>query len=129
MEMCYDGAIVMPSSYAEMNEEEMLYLEGGIGATVKWWGIRVALNSTETNAVAVGSSIYNYALGVAIGIPSAVAGVLVGALATFRGAKLTVYNNDNSGVYLDFNWGQIASMIANPLMAPATVALGVSIKG
>ena len=27
--MCYDGALVMPSSYAVMNEEEMMYLEGG----------------------------------------------------------------------------------------------------
>lgn len=29
MEMCYDGALVMPSSYAVMNEEEMMYVEGG----------------------------------------------------------------------------------------------------
>lgn len=29
MEICYDGALVMPSSYAVMNEEEMTYVEGG----------------------------------------------------------------------------------------------------
>ena len=29
MEMCYDGALVMPSSYAVMDEEEMTYIEGG----------------------------------------------------------------------------------------------------
>lgn len=29
MDMCYDGALVLPSSYAVMNEEEMTYLEGG----------------------------------------------------------------------------------------------------
>ena len=29
MEMCYDGALVMPSSYAMMDEEEMMYVEGG----------------------------------------------------------------------------------------------------
>ena len=29
MEMCYDGALVMPRSYAVMNEEEMTYVEGG----------------------------------------------------------------------------------------------------
>lgn len=29
MEMCYDGALVMPSSYAVMDEEEMMYVEGG----------------------------------------------------------------------------------------------------
>lgn len=29
MEMCYDGALVMPSSYAVMDEDEMTYVEGG----------------------------------------------------------------------------------------------------
>ncbi|MDE5777977.1 MAG: hypothetical protein K2I10_05655 [Lachnospiraceae bacterium] len=29
MEMCYDGALVMPSSYAVMSEDEMTYVEGG----------------------------------------------------------------------------------------------------
>lgn len=29
MVMCYDGALVMPSSYAVMNEDEMTYVEGG----------------------------------------------------------------------------------------------------
>lgn len=29
MDMCYDGALVMPSSYAMMDEEEMSYVEGG----------------------------------------------------------------------------------------------------
>ena len=35
MEMCYDGTLVMPSSYAVMDEEEMTYVEGGIRFTVK----------------------------------------------------------------------------------------------
>lgn len=30
MEMCYDGALVMPSNYAVMGEEEMIYVEGGV---------------------------------------------------------------------------------------------------
>ena len=29
MEMCYDGTLVMPGSYAVMSEDEMLYVEGG----------------------------------------------------------------------------------------------------
>ena len=33
MDMCYDGALVLPSSYAIMDEEEMCYIEGG--GTVK----------------------------------------------------------------------------------------------
>lgn len=34
MEMCYDGALVMPSSYAVMDEEEMMYVEGGESVVV-----------------------------------------------------------------------------------------------
>ena len=29
MDMCYDGTLVMPSSYAVMEEDEMSYVEGG----------------------------------------------------------------------------------------------------
>ena len=29
MELCYEGGLVMPSSYVMMNEEEMTYVEGG----------------------------------------------------------------------------------------------------
>ena len=34
MEMCYDGTLVMPSSYAVMDEEEMTYVEGGKAITI-----------------------------------------------------------------------------------------------
>lgn len=41
MEMTYGGALVMPSSYAMMDEEEMTYLEGGSIQTLKnnLWGL------------------------------------------------------------------------------------------
>lgn len=39
MEMCYDGALVMPNSYAVMSEDEMMYVEGG-----KWSGQQVLKN-------------------------------------------------------------------------------------
>lgn len=29
MELCYDGALIMPDNYAVMSEEEMTYVEGG----------------------------------------------------------------------------------------------------
>lgn len=29
MKVCYDGTLLMPKSYSAMNEEEMMYLEGG----------------------------------------------------------------------------------------------------
>ena len=34
MEMCYDGALVMPSNYAVMDEEEMMYIEAGKKITI-----------------------------------------------------------------------------------------------
>lgn len=37
MEMCYDGALVMPSNYAVMSEDEMMYVEGGKNG---WWNSR-----------------------------------------------------------------------------------------
>lgn len=30
MEMCYDGVLVMPSSFAVMDEREMQYVDGGV---------------------------------------------------------------------------------------------------
>ena len=35
MDMCYDGTLVMPSSYAVMEEDEMCYVEGGGWSTYK----------------------------------------------------------------------------------------------
>ncbi len=48
MEMCYDGALVMPSSYSVMNEEEMTYVEGGNG----WY------NSTAFIGSAIDVALY-----------------------------------------------------------------------
>ena len=50
MDMCYDGTLVMPSSYAVMDEEEMTYIEGGLSGVkkrVRAYGIEVELNSTR----------------------------------------------------------------------------------
>lgn len=42
MDMCYDGALVLPSSYAVMDEEEMYYTEGGRVVTINRKTIRSA---------------------------------------------------------------------------------------
>lgn len=42
MEMCYDGALVMPSRYAVMDSEEMIYVEGGI--RVSTWILSTAID-------------------------------------------------------------------------------------
>lgn len=69
MEMTYGGALVMPRSYAMMDEEEMMYLEGGavLTGTAKklkndaaflmatWWSL--AGGYTYASAVAAATTI------------------------------------------------------------------------
>ena len=50
MEMCYDGALVMPSSYAVMSEDEMTYVEGGMSGRTKNSEDRICTASFVTNA-------------------------------------------------------------------------------
>ncbi len=61
MEMCYDGALVMPSSYAVMDEEEMTYVEGG-ACTV----------AQAARMIDIGVSVVLFAIGVGFGVGSIV---------------------------------------------------------
>ena len=56
MDMCYDGALVMPSSYARM-KEEMCYVEGGT-STIKGTAKRL-----KTQAGALMASWFSLAIG------------------------------------------------------------------
>ena len=47
MEMCYDGSLIMPSSYTLMNDDEMCYLNGGWCIENKWWGYNIYLTHNE----------------------------------------------------------------------------------
>ena len=42
MELCYEGALVMPSSYMVMDEDEMSYTEGGL--QVSTWIVGTAID-------------------------------------------------------------------------------------
>ena len=62
MEMCYDGALVMPSSYAIMDSDEMTYVEGGF--YIKYSTIRTAVLASCLNpigATLVGIGCYKLA--------------------------------------------------------------------
>ncbi len=79
MEMCYDGALVMPKNYAVVNEEEMTYVEGGARFTVYGTAksIRTRL-STIIGASLVGQGATT-ALGALLGnAAGAVIGFIVG---------------------------------------------------
>lgn len=48
MEMCYNGALMMPSSYAMMDEEEMMYVDGGWSGSVFAANLKGAYNNYKT---------------------------------------------------------------------------------
>ncbi len=54
MEMCYDGALVLPSSCAVMSEEEMTYVEGGkfgqIAVSPRYLSKQLCLNVAHSYA-------------------------------------------------------------------------------
>lgn len=94
MEMCYDGALVMPSRYAVMDNDEMTYVEGGGTITVKFSKdfIRDSITAI-TSAVctiigaAIGTAIGNSVVGGAIG--AAVGWIVGGSFARARIKKGT----------------------------------------
>ncbi len=61
MEITYDGTLVMPSSYAVMDEDEMMYLEGGVAVStlVAIVGTAIAAGGTTYGAGrVVGKNLY-----------------------------------------------------------------------
>ena len=64
MEMCYDGALVMPSSYAVMDEEEMTYVEGGGWSTYK--GLEALATITAIGAAAAAALVASASTGVGL---------------------------------------------------------------
>lgn len=82
MEMCYDGTLVMPSSYAVMDEEEMTYVEGGWCIENKWWGYNIYLTHKERQLLSTGQAIAGLAT-------AGVGTAIIGAFATI------VANYDN----------------------------------
>lgn len=60
MDMCYDGALVLPSSYAVMNENEMSYTEGGGSRTYRGnqgWAAAAALTSAGLLLSGMGKAV------------------------------------------------------------------------
>ncbi|WP_303863705.1 hypothetical protein [Alkalibaculum bacchi] len=87
MEMCYDGALVMPSKFVVIDKEEMMYLDGGKVTTSTYrtnsgyrmlYGVAVALGANA----AYGGYLSASMVATGIGVPLA---VLTGATAAWQG--------------------------------------------
>ena len=81
MEMTYGGALVMPSSYAMMDEEEMMYLEG---ATASNWVSYSSVSYAYSYHCNAGTFLQ--IASVALGVCSSIRGLLKGAPASIAGA-------------------------------------------
>ena len=118
MEMSYGGALVMPKSYAVMNEEEMTYVEGGYYMTHDDCNaLRFAIGATAAmNVPTIASLITAYGAG---GLTALLGGIpVVGWIAAAYGGVVIVRSAEQlaSGlmkelvyqkgmdISLDFSW-------------------------
>ena len=84
MEMCYDATLVMPSSYAVMDEEEMMYVEGGWCIENKLWGYNIYLTHKERQLLSAGQTIAGIASGLAsFGVGTAILGAFATIVANY----------------------------------------------
>ena len=76
MEMCYAGALVMPNNYAVVDEDEMMYVDGGLTASLG--EINIRLNSANLLCVAGDAVSVAMAFGGGVTIVGAIAGAIGG---------------------------------------------------
>lgn len=115
MEMCYDGALVMPSSYAVMNSEEMTYVDGGVSAKVKWWGIQIKFTGRDAEGLAWAFGVGSGAAWLAseLSAPTVVGGLAWGAIAASLALATSVVGGINwlkkgRGFTLNRSWNGLA---------------------
>ena len=89
MEMCYNGALVMPSNYAIVNDNEMEYVEGGgtLAITLKKEFLRDFVTaSCSAIGIIIGTIIVG---GSSAGTAAVVGGAIGGALGWIIGGTLS----------------------------------------
>ena len=111
MEMCYDGALVMPKNYAVVNEEEMTYVDGGISAKVRWYGADIHFTSRDLQGMSYALATGSGASWIAAELhaPTVVGGIAWGAiaavLATCAGASaLADWASKGKGIDVHVLW-------------------------
>lgn len=108
MEICYDGALVMPSSYAAMDEEEITYVEAGYKVAYNT-GFRSKLGCVGYATALVNShkvkniSIYDVAAEIYTHAFGYYQGGLFLAIATKIGMKqaASIFKSLNDGIDID----------------------------
>ena len=111
MEMCYNGALVMPSNYAVVTDNEMEYVEGGLSVKVKWYGIQIRYTSRDLQgmsyALAAGSGASW--LAAELHAPTIVGGIAWGVIAAALATSAATYAlvdwaSKGKGIYSHVTW-------------------------
>lgn len=113
MEMCYDGALIMPSNYAVMDADEMTYVEGG-GFGKHWWN--------KSSVVAAAIDILTYTIPAIAALNSY---CKVGRLASLG----RVYIRNNINIALRRAKIQLASAVLSGIVNSILTVAGTSIGG
>lgn len=107
MEMCYDGALVMPNKYAIMNEDEMMYVEGGwtfsaseCNEIAANWAIAAGAATVVGGIATLLVAIFSVGNWVATAIAGCIAVVIAGSLATISG----IFWKGSCGDGLSISW-------------------------
>lgn len=110
MEMCCDGALVMPRSYAVMSEEEMTYVEGGNG----WYNSRGFIAAAIDIGIAV------------VTAGQAIAGIY--AIKAFLKSNSRKIVKNVSKTLLKY-FGSVSASVVSCAIDVALIAAGTSIGG
>ena len=113
MEMCYDGALVMPGSYVVMSEEEMTYVEGGKTLTKKQCLNGLAMIGINSPQLAIAGAL-TFTLAKClirkVACLGGIATAVVGAILTWAAGQIITLGRAiargaiNKGVSITWNW-------------------------
>lgn len=109
MEMTYDGALIMPSNYAILDEDEMAYIEGGLSwdnAKTIAVGILAVVGACNTVMAAFNNAVKWGSLVKGISEAAFVSGVASKVSATI--GKITAWISQFAGIVV----GVLATLVA-----------------
>jgi len=104
--------LVLPVNHVELDQEEMMYLDGGRGAspTFHWWGARWTMTAAQSRLFQHQLNMYSIGAATATGVsgflgalPIAVGSALAGGVAQIWRASVA-HNTTSRGVVFNLTW-------------------------
>ena len=116
--------LVLPQGFVEMDREEMMYVEGGVQARTRWWGLQVFFTANDVKDIQValglgtaGLTLVRAILATAAKASAAAAAgpyiLLITAAVAFHLAVITAVNHFGGYKGVTLNWSWIALYAGN----------------